>query len=71
MRWKAASAPRRRSSRPGELRGDLRGILLEGFALLPEAGELRLHGVEFRLGLRVLGFELRGLLALLGDGGLF
>ncbi len=68
MRWKAASAPRRRSSRPASSAVTCAASCCNPSRLLPHLVELRLQRVESRFSLRALCFEPRRLLALLGDG---
>src|ERR1017187_1503188 len=52
----------------GQFRSDLRGFLLEAFALLTHQGKLGLQFVEAGLGLRMFGLKACGLFALLVDG---
>ncbi len=65
MRWKAASAPRRRSSRPASSAVICAASCCSASRFCAQDFQLRLLRVQAALGLRVLGLKPRRLLALL------
>ena len=67
MRAKAASAPRLRSSKPGQLRRHLRCLLLRLLALAAQLLHVLLQLVDFDFRRLMLCFEARSFFALLFD----